>query len=621
MCGIAGYVRFDNKPADPVIIKKMTDAMAHRGPNADGFYIKNSVALGHRRLSIIDLSETANQPFVNVSGTLRLVFNGELYNFREVKASLKGQSFRTASDTEVLAEAYALQGIDCIKQFKGMFAFGIWDERKQELCVARDRMGVKPLYYYSGDDFFIFASEIRGILASGLIIPSLNKNALRDYFSYQSVSSPESIIEGIKQLEAGHYILIRNKNLEIKPYWDISAQRSGFDFSSREAVTKNIKQLLLQSVEGRMISDVSIGAFLSGGIDSSAVVGLMSSISTSSVNTFTVSFDEEGYDESPYAAIIAKKFNTNHQRIILQPTVMLEELQNALHAMDTPSGDGINTYVVSKAVKRAGLTVALSGIGGDELFAGYPFFKSFTKLSKFGPIWNHSVGLRKMIGKMIGWQANSSSAIKLTQLLNTKTAQIEDVYQVFRKIISDDQLKKITTFSNGSPTYFEKKFFSKASAIRQFPLLSQVSIAEFMGYTQQTLLKDTDQMSMAVSLEVREPFFDHELVEYVLNIPDHIKKPTYPKKLLVEALGDLLPAEIVHRKKQGFTFPWALWMKNELRAFCEENIYKISERDFIIGKELIKTWEAFLTGDPRIRWMEIWLFVILECWLEKNGIH
>ncbi len=620
MCGIAGYVRFDSLPADQAVIKKMTDALAHRGPNAEGFFVKNSIALGHRRLSIIDLSETANQPFVDASGNLRVAFNGELYNFREVKATFPGHSFRTNSDTEVLVEAYARNGIDCIKQFKGMFAFAIWDEAEKELCIARDRMGVKPLYYYQGTDFFLFASEIRGIIASGLIKPKLNLEALKDYFSFQSVSSPLSIIEGIQQLEAGHYIRIKDNQVEIKSYWDIASGRKAYDFTSREQVTQKIKMLLLQSVEGRMISDVPFGAFLSGGIDSSAVVGLMAAVSTNPVNTFNVSFAEKSFDESVFAELVAKKFNTRHQRIVLQPTVMLDELENAFNAMDTPSGDGINTYVVSKAVKQTGLTVALSGIGGDELFAGYPFFKKFTQLNKFGLLWNNTRLMRKLVAKAADLTTPGSSG-KMQQLLNTGSTKIEDVYPVFRKILTAKQLKGITNLSNGRVTELEKKFFTLASKMHQFPLLSQVSIAELIGYTQQTLLKDTDQMSMAVSLEVREPFFDHELVEYVLNIPDSIKYPTYPKQLLVEALGNMLPSEIVHRKKQGFTFPWTLWMKNELRSFCDTRINALSERDFINPAAIKHLCKSFLINYKNVRWMEIWLLVVLEYWLSKNNIE
>lgn len=620
MCGIAGILRFDKTPADASTIKRMTDAMSHRGPNADGFFVNGPVALGHRRLSIIDLSETANQPFADASGNFKLVFNGELYNFQDVKSRMPNHSFRTSSDTEVLAEAFAENGIRCIDAFKGMFAFAMWNEAAEELTIARDRLGVKPLYYYYNDQVFAFASEIRGLLASGYIKPQLNRAALYDYFSFQSVSSPTSIINGIQQLEAGHYISIKNKHVEIKRYWDIAQDQRTYDFSSRKAVTSHIRELLLRSVEGRMISDVPFGAFLSGGIDSSAVVGLMAAVSTSPVNTFNVSFSEKDFDESAYAEMVAKKFNTTHQRIELKATVMLDELDNALNAMDTPSGDGINTYVVSKAVKQAGLTVALSGIGGDELFAGYPFFKKFTQINGSRALWNNSRLLRKAAAGAIGLTGASNKA-RVSELLNTSSAAIEHLYPVFRRVLSPQQLSAVTDLPGIAYTELEKKYNANASKINKYPLLSQVSIAELMGYTQQTLLKDTDQMSMAVSLEVREPFFDHELIEYVLNVPDSIKNPSYPKQLLVESLGDLLPPEIVHRKKQGFTFPWAHWLKKDLKAFCEPYLQSVGERDFVNGDALLKTWQQFLKGDASIRWMEIWLFVILERWLQKNGVN
>ena len=619
MCGIAGYVRFDSLPADQAVIKKMTDALAHRGPNAEGFFVKNSIALGHRRLSIIDLSETANQPFVDASGYLRVTFNGELYNFKEVKATFPSHLFRTNSDTEVLAEAYARSGIDCIKLFKGMFAFGIWDEKQKELCIARDRMGVKPLYYYCNDSVFIFASEIRALLASGLVPPKIDKEAVAEFLTYQSISAPISIIEGIHQLEAGHYLKVRNGKVEIQSYWNIVGQGHEYDFSQRKVVTATIKNLLLKSVEGRLISDVPIGAFLSGGIDSSAVVALMAAVSSNRPNTFTVSFSEKEFDESVYAGLVANKYNAYHHKILLKPTVMVDELENALNAMDSPSGDGINTYVVSKAVRQQGLTVALSGIGGDELFAGYPIFKSFTRMQHFRHILEGPAWLKKPVSILAGLSASRSS-MKMMQLLQAENASIENIYPIFRKIQSSAGLRRLTNLDIKDHTIIEQKLRYQSQALHNYPLLSQISIAEFMGYTQQTLLKDTDQMGMAVSLEIREPFFDHELVAYVLNIPDKLKFPSYPKQLLVESLGDLLPAEIVHRKKQGFTFPWKIWMKKELRSFCECRINDFSERDFINREAVKSLWHSFLKNDPKVRWMEIWLMVVLEYWLAKNNI-
>lgn len=620
MCGIAGILYFDqHHKSDPSLVRKMTNAMAHRGPDADGFFVKDNIALGHRRLSIIDLSAASNQPFADKTNRFQLIFNGELYNFQEVRDTITDHHFRTTGDTEVLIEAYARWGINCIHHFKGMFAFAIWDDVEKELCIVRDRMGVKPVYYYTDNHCLVFASEIRSILKSGLVAPLINKEALVDYLSFQSISSPNTLIKGIRQLEAGHYISVKKNSVQIKQYWSLTEKSDDNDFTDKKAVQQKIKSLLAESVKSRLISDVPIGAFLSGGIDSSAVVGLMSMIGNGRPNTFNISFEEKEFDESVYAEIVAKKFDTHHQRIVMQPTAMLDEMENALNALDTPSGDGVNTYVVSKAVKQAGLTVALSGIGGDELFAGYPFFKTFYQLNKNKRTWSNTKRLRKMASPLVSI-GGSSKTIKAAELLKSSSSEIEEVYTIFRNVLPAFQIEKVLTDYSIFSTPLQQKLEENAPAIHKFPLLSQVSIAEYMGYTQQTLLKDTDQMSMAVSLEVREPFFDHELVRYVLSIPDELKYPSFPKSLLVESLEGLLPDEIVHRKKQGFTFPWSHWLRNELQAFCQQHIDRLSEREFINGKELQSIRRDFQEGSKRVRWIDVWLYVVLEYWLEKNGI-
>ncbi|MBC7850280.1 MAG: asparagine synthase (glutamine-hydrolyzing) [Chitinophagaceae bacterium] len=619
MCGIAGMFRFDKEPAKSDIVQRMTNCMSHRGPDADGFYAEGPVALGHRRLSIIDLSEAANQPIADNNGRYQIIFNGEIYNFKEVKALLPEYEFKTAGDTEVLLAAYGKWGADCLAYLKGMFVFIIWDTQTRELFIARDRMGVKPVYYFQNDSFFLFASEIRGILATGLVKPELNREAITEFLSFQSIGGTDSIIKGISQLPAASFLRIRNNNVSIEKYWNFDSDTDSFDFDNSKAVHKKIRDLFAASVERRLISDVPLGAFLSGGIDSSAVVGMMAEVSTARPNTFTIGFDEKDFDESEYASIIAKKFNTIHERLLVKPSLFLDELPNALNAMDTPSGDGVNTYAVSKAIRKSGVTVALSGVGGDELFAGYPFFNKYLQIRKFDLGWRLAKPLRYATAAAISTQ-QSVKTDRLSKLLRAPSNTIDYVYPEFRRIISSDLLSRLTKLESGTP-HITKELIELKNVWEKFPLLSQVSIAEYTGYTQHTLLKDTDQMSMAVSLEVREPFFDHDLVSFVLRVPDDLKKGSYPKSLLVESLGDLLPSEIVHRKKQGFLFPWSVWMKNELRDFCDQRIRAVAKRDFIQHDELIKYWNKFLSNDPSVRWMELWLFVILEEWLEKNNIN
>lgn len=620
MCGIAGILNIKRLSVDPAMLRRMTDCMAHRGPDSDGFFVENEIALGFRRLAIIDLSTVANQPLYDPSGRYVLIFNGEMYNFREVKAELKDYPFVSQGDSEVILAAYAKWGPACIEKFAGMFALAIWDKHKRELFVARDRMGVKPVYYYAGQEHFIFASEIRSILKTGLVSASINPQAIDDFLSFQSVGFPHSIIKNIQQLEAGCWLRISESGVEVHKYWDITKSSTNFDFSSKEAVKKQVYALLQQSVQRRLISDVPLGAFLSGGIDSSAVVGLMAATSSEPVNTFNIAFNEPEYDESSYAQQIAKRFNTRHTEMRLEPTVFLDELQNALNSMDTPSGDGVNTYVVSKKIRQSGLTVALSGVGGDELFAGYPFFPQYYRLNKWKKSWALSSPFRKLAANFI--KANGSVRNdRIKQLLKLDELDIAGFYPLARQIFSPRQIGKLTNHQVMQESLVQEQLRRNAGAIKKFPVLSQVSIAEYLGYTQHTLLKDTDQMSMAVSLEVREPYFDHDLVEFVLNIPDEYKFPTYPKSLLVESLGTLLPPEIVHRKKQGFVFPWKVWMKNELRSFCEAQIKKLAQKDFISGDYVNKLWQRFISGDESVRWMEIWLLLILEYWMDKNHVN
>jgi asparagine synthase (glutamine-hydrolysing) len=619
MCGIAGILELTGGKSRPDI-KLMTNAMSHRGPDADGFYLDDQLSLGHRRLSIIDLSTAANQPFVDDSGRYIIVFNGEMYNFPEVKSMLPEYPYRTNGDTEVLLAAFIKWGPSCLEKFKGMFAFAIWDKAEKSLHIFRDRLGVKPLYYYQDAHFFVFASELRAILASGIVPKKLDRKALPDYLSFQSFGFPNAAIEGVKQLEAGSYIKLQGGRSEVSRYWELGKAGTSVDVNDPAMVRSEIRSLLSKAVSQRLISDVPIGAFLSGGIDSSAVVALMSAASSSRPSTFNISFKEEEFDESRFAEVIARKYNTHHNSIRLSQDIFLEELENALNAVDSPSADGVNTYVVSKAIRASGITVALSGVGGDELFAGYPFFKRYLQLQQYRGIFNATRGLRTGVASVLR-HSSSPRTQRIAAMLNARRMDIESLYPQFRRILTPSLIEKLTRLNWDGSTQLDRALISRKEMLDQLPLLSQVSAAEYLGYTQHTLLKDTDQMSMAVSLEVREPFFDHELLDFVLQVPDKVKDPVYPKSLLVESLKPLLPDEIVFRKKQGFLFPWKIWMKNELAAFCEKRITRLCERDFINSRELSAYWSRFLKNDPDVNWTDLWLFVVLEHWMEKNDIN
>jgi asparagine synthase (glutamine-hydrolysing) len=619
MCGIAGIIELKGGVADAGLVRRMTDAIAHRGPDADGFYVEGSAGLGHRRLSIIDLSAESNQPFYDPTGRYVLVYNGELFNYEAVKAEMRDYPFRTSGDTEVVLAAYIRWGADSLRHFRGFYAFVIWDKQDGTTFLCRDKMGVKPLYYAVAGDRLLFSSEVRSILSTGLVPKEIDEKALVNYFSDQSIPYPYTVVKGIRQLEAGSWMRIKDGKIEQQRYWDVTNNPVDFDFGDKERVHRRIYELMLQSIRRRLVSDVPVGAFLSGGIDSSAVVGLMAEASSSAANTFNISFEEKAYDESEYADIVAKKFKTNHTRLLLQPTVFLDELDNALDAMDSPSGDGINTYVVSKAIAQKGMRVALSGAGGDELFAGYPFFGQYLSMQQRDWIWRLPSAVRGLAAAALSGGRQEGKNGRIGQLLRQPSPSIIDAYPIFRQILSPAVIGRLTRL-NISESSTVEELRRRQREIERLPFLSQVSAAEYLGYTQHTLLKDTDQMSMAVSLEVREPFFDQDLVEFVLAVPDGLKNPTYPKSLLVESLKPLLPDEIVFRKKQGFLFPWDVWLRTQLRAFCGRHIRNMADRSFINGGSLIKYWDRYLAGDKEVRWSEIWLFVVLDYWLEKNGV-
>jgi len=621
MCGISGIAGLDNEIQRNTVIRKMNDSMKHRGPDADGFYIDTHVALGHRRLSIIDLSTSANQPFKDNSERYVLVFNGEIYNFREIKARLKDYAFKTSGDTEVVIAAFDKWGPACLEHFKGMFAIAIWDKKEKALFLARDRFGVKPLYYYDNDGVLLFASEIRAILASGLVSPSLNEHGLYDYLMFQSVVTPATLIKDIKQLPAGHYMTKQNGVTDIKKYWSVTDNISSIEEHSYEEIKKRVRDLLYKSVERRLVSDVPLGTFLSGGIDSSIIAGVMAETNTEQTNAFTIAFDEENYDESDYAELIARKFNLKHTKVLLRANDFLQELPTALDAMDSPSGDGLNTYVVSKAIRNSGIVVALSGVGGDELFAGYPIFRQFGIFKKHKFLFNNSYHLRNIATS--AFATNNRNHLRLKEVLGLRAAEISDVYPFFRQILNLSDIKDLTNLnvSKDFKGHLQNILEKQRPFLNQYDTLSQVSAGDYLGYTQHVLLKDMDQMSMASSLEVREPFFDHDLVEYVLNVPDKFKMGKYPKALLVDSANNILPEEIITRKKQGFVLPYDHWLRNELSTFCKQKIESLANRPLFNHNAVHNFWQQYVERKGNIRWTDIWILIVLENWLQKNNVQ
>lgn len=624
MCGIAGIFGTEGLGDPSALVKAMTDREAHRGPDAEGIWADEHVALGHRRLSILDLSHAADQPFHSADGRYVIVYNGEIYNFKELRTQLPEQTYRTQGDTEVLLAAYAKWGSDCLARLNGMFAFAIWDREKKELFLARDRMGIKPLYLFRNDRQVVFASEIRAVLATGLVPREMDPDALVDHLRYQTVHAPRTIIKDVHMMLPGTWVRISDNEVHEEQWWRaIDHVDPGTEHQKLAVVHRSIREKLTRGVERRLVADVPFGAFLSGGIDSSAVVGLMAEVQEGPVHTFSVGFDEREFSEEHYAALVADRFRTEHTPIRLRPADMLRLLPDALAAMDHPSGDGPNTFVVSKVTREAGITMALSGLGGDELFAGYAVFQRSIALWNKRYITQFPMGIRKLAGSALRVMRPSASSTKAAELLRLPSFSIDDTYPVARLAFTDKEIMELIdrrTLPANRVRGIMHELVREQGAHR-LPLLGQVGLGELNTYLQNVLLRDTDQMSMAHALEVRVPFLDHELVEYALGIADAQKYPTTPKRLLVEALGDLLPKEIVDRPKMGFTLPWARWMKEDLSTFCVDRLKTLGERPPFRPEGIASLWERFLADDPRVNWSRVWGLVVLEDWLLRNGVE
>lgn len=616
MCGIAGILSTssNNRP----IVEAMNAMLIHRGPDGHGYYEGENIALAHRRLSIIDLSDFASQPMYSADGNLVIVYNGELYNFKELKERLKSYyNFKTQSDTEVILAAFKTWGPDCLKEFNGIFAFAIWNTETKKLFLARDPLGVKPLYYYRSADCLLFASGIRSIMASGKTGRKISRQGVLDFLSYQSVHEPSSMIKGIYQLKAGFYAWADLSSFKQSQYYDIT-ESNYVPGTSYNQVKSNISDLFYKAVDRQMISDVPLAVFLSGGIDSTAIVGAASKISTTPIHTFSIGFTENQYDESKYARLVAKRYGTEHQEFKVSSEIFLEHIEAALNAATTPTGDGPNTYLISNLVKSTGIKVALSGLGGDELFAGYSNFKTYYQLKKYQnkvPAW-----MRQSLGSIF-MRSSHRSVQKLAELLHKPSFEIAHTYPTFRRIFTEAECQRLSPNLAMYDDSVLSGLLWDSESNNKLPVLSQYSVAELKNYTANVLLESSDLMSMANSIELRVPFLDIELLKYVIGIPDAYKYPSSPKKLLVESLSELIPDEIVNRPKMGFAFPWDVWMRNELKDFCEMRINRLAARGLFVPEEVISLWRSFLSPKSQTQWFKVWLLVVLDHWMEQNEIE
>lgn len=619
MCGINGIVASNLSQADS-LLTRMNNRLSHRGPDDEGTWNDGMAFLGQRRLSIIDLSSAGHQPMVSACGRYVMVFNGEVYNYRQLRSQFN-YPYVSHTDSEVVLAAWSKMGEKCVELFKGMFAIAMWDKQTKVLTLVRDRMGVKPLYYVSSAKGFAFSSEIRALMASGLSSKEMSQEALVDFLRYQTVQTPQTILKDVMMLEPGHLLHFHamSGQVELKCYWDLFEKTTLIQPASYSEVKESVRKLFFDAVKKRLVADVPFGAFLSGGIDSSAVVGAMAKVSPHQVSTFNISFAEGDFNEAKYARHIANLHGTYHTEINLSPQQFLNYLPQALAAMDHPSGDGPNTWVVSKVTKEAGITMALSGLGGDELFGGYAIFNRMASLEKKKWLWQLPLGIRKMAADSLLSVKPGVASMKIEQLLKMSGYDFEKAYSVSRQALMDNQLTSILNVSP-LPIHNSVDYLMKRKKDLSKSLISRVSQAEMTTYMQNVLLRDSDQMSMAHALEVRVPFMDHDLIEYVLSLPDQYKYPSTPKRLLVDSLPDLLPDYIVNRPKMGFVFPWRDWLKKELFDFADVRMKNISQRECFNEKGVMDLWSCFLKGDASVTYSRIWPLVVLEEWLETNEV-
>jgi asparagine synthase (glutamine-hydrolysing) len=650
MCGIVGIIGL-NAPVPAATLDRATKSLAHRGPDDGGTVIlrepgeRLEVGLGNRRLAILDLSPLGHQPMNDPATGNWIVYNGEVYNFREVRAKLEraGYQFSSHSDTEVILKAYAHWGAKCLGEFRGMFAFAIWNVQRKQLFLARDPMGIKPLYYYRSDRYFLFSSEVRTLLGTGLVPQKIDPAGLLNYLTFGSLYDPNTLIEGVHALAPGHWMTLTNGEVAEVQYWNLigadhaeCASAAIEDGAAREKMVNQIAEMLDECVRMQLVSDVPVGVFLSGGIDSSSLVGILSRAGLRP-STFSIIFREEDYSEAEYSRAVAQHFHTDHHEITVSQNDLFAAINPAIGAMDLPTIDGINTYFVSEKTRAAGVKVALSGLGGDELFAGYASFRTVPRLERLAK-WLEMVpgDVRQLSAEAVEDFTSSTDQNRklaclvhnpdihpyfLSRMLFTPDQSKDLADPLLSHLVSTSQIGNLKFSLVENPDGVGKSCMSNlARQASKLDSINRISFLEARCYMLNTLLRDSDFMSMAHGLEVRVPLIDHQLARRVLDLPGRWKlNSKTPKPLLVKALDGQLPDKIVHRRKHGFTLPFEHWLRGALRPVLEESISRIGDgalAGFIGQPAAMRVWQNFLEG--KASWSRPWSLYVLQQWCERH---
>jgi asparagine synthase (glutamine-hydrolysing) len=629
MCGICGVVNLvHEKEVDPTIVKKMCDSITHRGPDDEGFWVEKNVGIGMRRLSIIDLS-TGKQPIANEDETVWIVFNGEIFNHLSIKAELeqRGHLFKTKTDTEAIVHAYEEYGEQCVHKLNGMFAFAIWDKTKNSLFVARDRLGVKPLYYFFNHDRFVFGSELKCILEAGEIPRRVDLQALDNFLTFEYIPAPLTIFQDVKKLPAGYSLTLRNGDVKIRNYWDVNFTTNGINEIEAQ---KSVRDLLQDAVKIRLMSDVPLGAFLSGGIDSSAIVALMANVMDQPVKTFSIGFEDSSYNELKYARQIANKFNTEHHEFIIKPNAV-ELTEELIGFLDEPFGDFsiFPTFLVSK-MAREYVTVVLSGDGGDELFGGYDTYKAdqfFNRYQKFPPFMRN--GLVTKFIELLPPTTKKKGLINKIKRFVEGTKLPADLHHTRWMIFLQEAEKELLYTNDMTSGLVEKDYykfirhyFSNASYCKDDETNQQMYV-DIKTYLVDDILVKVDRMSMATSLEARTPFLDYRFVELCATLPSSLKlRGKRTKYILKKAMEDILPYDILYRGKEGFSIPIKNWLKKDLKPMMMEMLApeKIKREGFFDVNYIERLKHEHLKGHQNHS-HRLWALMMFGYWYDKYMKH
>ena len=611
----------------------MTDAQAHRGPDGEGrelFKLAGGVlVLGHRRLSILDLSEAGRQPMVNEGTGDWLTYNGEIYNYPELRRQFErdGVALKSRCDTEIILHAYAKWGVECFRELKGMFAVAIYDARNQRLVLARDPLGIKPLYHTHGGRGFAFASEVLALRAGGVAADRIDRQALAGLLAYGSVPGPLTMFEGVRLLEPGARLIVDMTQSPAEV--TVSGPESFWDFPRRtrdlprKSAIEGLGERLKQSVRSHLLSDVPVGVFLSSGMDSTAIAALAAGKDEGQVNTFTVGLaDQPDLDESAAAAATAELFGTWHRNITLSKTETRDLAAGWFRSIDQPSIDGLNTYVISWAVRQEGIKVALSGLGGDEVLAGYKTFRQvpkllpWLKLSRLAPRTLRAWAAGLMFAR---WPTvQRAKAIEYA----TTRASIAGLALRRRRLFSDRENEALGLGAERlglSADYLLHDMDPDRQVVGMDPV-SAISVIESRYYMGNTLLRDSDACGMAHGLEIRVPMLDRELVEFVLSVPGHLRVGAdgANKPLLFEALGEAVFRDIPFQRKRGFALPCAAWMAGPLREQFEGMFGEVKRAGVVDDAAVDRVWRDFLADQRATNWTRAWLLGVLGAWLART---